>query len=116
MNLFLSATKRAIARHGVDCTYTAFTAGAYDPETGASGQASSAVLIKAYPKQEVANNYHYPNLIGKEIVRFYILAESITPKISDYITWNSVRYVIDNFQSHQASGEIILYRIIAVKG
>jgi hypothetical protein len=116
VNLFLSATSRAIARHGVDCTYTSFVQGAYDPETGSATKTETNTQIKAYPKQEISNQYHYPNLIGKEIVRFYLLAGTIVPKINDYITLNSVRYTIDNFQSHQASGEIILYRIVAVKG
>lgn len=116
MNLFLSATSRAIARHGVDCLYTTFVQGEYDPETGTSSKSQIDTPIKAYPKQEVANQFHMPNLIGKEIVRFYILAGTVVPKINDSITLNSVKYIIDNFQSHQASGEIILYRIVCVKG
>ena len=115
MNLFLSATKRAIARHGVACTYTSLTQGAYDPETGASQQTQVDTAIKAYPKQEVASQWHYPNLIGKEVVRFYILAGIVIPKINDYIVLNGVKYTVNNFQSHQASGEIILYRVICVK-
>lgn len=115
MNLFLAATKRAIARHGVDCTYTSLVQGAYDPETGTSPQTKTDTVLKAYPKQEIANQYHYPNLIGKEVMRFYILVGTVTPKINDYITFKGIKYVVDNFQSHQASGEIILYRILCVK-
>jgi hypothetical protein len=48
---------------------------------------------------------------------FYIYAEDISfvPVANDVITWQSQKYTIDSVQSHEAFGEIILYRLIAVK-
>jgi hypothetical protein len=117
MNYFQTATHRAISTHGIDCTYTRNTTETYDPSTGSVTNTSLSVNVKAYKKHIRATQYNYPNLVGRDSAMFYIYAEDISfvPVANDIITWQSQKYTIDSVQSHEAFGEIILYRLVAVK-
>lgn len=115
-NAFLKITKDAINRHGQACVYTKVSSGAYDVATGGSTATVTTYNIKAYKKHVRANQFNFPNLIGRETAMFYIASDSLTfePKPKDKISDGSKTFVIDSVQSHVALGQVILYRVMAV--
>ncbi len=117
MDAFLRASVDAINRNGVNTTYTANTRVVNEIEGTVTNTAVTHV-VKMYPKQIQANQYNYPTLVGKEVIKFYLAnnALSFTVKVSDSITYGGVVYRIQSFQEHVAHGQVCLYRIIAVKG
>ena len=117
MNQFLIATKQAMQPHLQPATYTQVTTGTYDVETGAVTNTESTYSVHVYKKHISANQYNYPNLVGKDVARFYLINESLTftPSVNDNITFGTDTYVVDSLQSHSAQGALLLYRIIAVK-
>jgi hypothetical protein len=74
-------------------------------------------IIKSYPKHIRASNYYLPNLIGKDIIMFFIRAKDLNISISnkDSILYNSKKYLIDSYSSHIANNEVIMYKVLAVK-
>ena len=118
MNQFLIATKSFIDTNGISCTYTAVQEGTYNVETGSTTNTETAYTVKMYKKHLKANQYNYPNLVGKDTAMFYLVNDSLafTPAVRDKITFSGVTYNIDSIQEHSALGAVILYRIVAVKG
>jgi hypothetical protein len=117
MNQFLQAAKQAINLHGQSCTYIQVTTADYDVETGSSTTTETSVVIKAYKKHIRANQFSYPNLIGKDAILVYVIADSITslPTANDKVTFGTETYQVDQWQEHIALGQVVLYRISAVK-
>lgn len=118
MNKFLQAAISAINRHGADCTYKTIQTSSYNPATGSSTTSSTDYVVKTYQKQIIANQYNYPNLVGKESAMFYIANNSLgfTPKPNDKIVQAGKTFTVVSVQEHRAESVIVLYRIIAVKG
>lgn len=118
MNLFLSATKRALDRNGSDATFISVTEGAYNVETGSATNTEKSYTVKMYKKPIKANQYNYPNLIGKDAGMFYLANYNLkfTPGLRDKIVFAGSTYSVESIQEHYAGAELILYRIIAVKG
>lgn len=117
MNQFLAMAVRALSRQGVDITYTHVTTGTYDVNQGSSTPSGSSTTVKSYPKHVVANQYNYPNLIGKSLREFYIVGTALStpPKPTDKITFNSEVYTVIKYTEHIAGGQVALYKILAVK-
>jgi hypothetical protein len=115
-NQFAKATASAIDRHGSFVVYTEVPEAVYDVNTSSVVNTSQVHNLKAYMKHIKATEFLYPNLIGKDVGMFYILAAGLTftPEVNDMITLNSKTYKVDSVQSHSALQEIILYRILAV--
>lgn len=115
MNQFNKAVKNAILRHGTMGTYSVQLEGVYDLESGTTTNTATNYSLKMYMKQYIANQYNFPNLIGKETGMFYIAAEglSFVPSTNDYITFNAKTYRVQSVMKHSAEGSMILYRIIA---
>lgn len=118
MHTIVKTIQELLIKHGVGVTYVRASSGSYDPSTGLVSDSETSKTIKAYPKHERANSYRYPNLIGKEIVMFYIYAKDIgkDPSQKDHITYNSKDYRVDSWQSHIIASDIVLYRILACRG
>jgi CYTH domain-containing protein len=118
MNPYLLEAKRAIATHGISLTYKSVANGTYSTATKTTTKTTTNYTVKMYPKQIKANQYNYPTLVGKEVVMFYLVNDSLgfTVKVADSITYNGSDYKIDSFQTHVAQGQLVLYRIVAVKG
>jgi hypothetical protein len=118
MNQFLQATKQMINLHGQTISYVKIINGTYDPNTGSVSNTSNSTSIKAYAKDLKANQFNYPNLVGKHALLIYIPGDSLVdvPSVNDKVTIGSNSYTIDSVQSHSAFGEVCLYRLIAVKG
>lgn len=116
-NQFLQVVKRAILRHGQNCTYVRVTRSAFDPETNKVTETLSNTSIRMYRRHMNTSQFNFPHLIGKETIMFYAAADSfsVKPAIKDRITVGSINYVIDSIQETVAHGETVLYRMVAVK-
>jgi hypothetical protein len=117
MNAFLTATVRFINYHGNDAAFVKVTEGAYDVETGSASNTETSTNIKTYKKHLLANQYRFPNLVGKDIAEFYVLANALSskPEPKDKIVIGSDTYTIDSVVEHRALKEVILYCVIGVK-
>ena len=115
---FLTATQGAIYRHGIDLVYKKITTGTYNVETGEPTITSATYTCRMYPKHISANQYSYPDLIGKDAVMFYLANANLgfTIKVNDEITYKSKQYKVQSYQEHMADGAVVLYKIVAVVG
>lgn len=118
MNPFLVAAKNAMVRNGTTCSYIAVAEGTYNVETGSVTNTETTYTVKMYKRHIKINQYNYPNLLGKDAAMFYLVNDSLafTPGINDKITFGSDTYTVDSIQQHYARGQLVLYRIVAVKG
>lgn len=116
MNKFLVSTKNQIKQNGLVCSYKSITTGTYDVNTSSVTNTETTYSVTLYPKHITANAYKYPNLVGKDIVMFYLANHSLgfTPKDNDVIIYNSKSYKVVSLQSHFALGEVVLYRLTSV--
>lgn len=116
MNRFLMSAIKMIARHGIDMQYKSITKGAYNPETGTPAVTATIYTLRMYPKQEQATQYNFPDLVGKEVITFYLAHfTGFTPKVQDEITYKTKVYRVQALDEHFASGELCLYRLTAVR-
>lgn len=115
---FLASTKSQIDRHGKLLTYSVVAEGSYNIETGTVTNSQVNYSIKMYKRHIKANQYNYPNLIGQDAAIFYIANHKLEfiPAIRDRITDATGTYTIDSITQHEASGQVILYKVLAVKG
>lgn len=116
MNQFVYNTRINIQRHGILSTYKVIQTGTYNPNTGIVSNTETDYSFKIYKKQLIADQFTYPNLIGKESGIFYIDASliSFVPKAQDLIVFNSQTYKVNSVQSFAALGQIVLYKVIGV--
>lgn len=117
MNPFMQAAKAAILRNGILADYKSVSAGVYDIATKSTTNTSTVVQLRMYKKHIRATQYNYPDLIGKDAAEFYIVNDSLSfvPKPQDRITYSGNEYTVSSYRGHIARGEIVLYKIIAVK-
>lgn len=117
MNQFSKASINAIARNGTTVTYKSVSNGTYDPSTGSVSSNELSKTLKTYPKHIKFTTFNHPELIGKEGILFYFAATStFVPKLSDVVVYNSGNYTVQSIQSHFAAGEVVLYRVLTIKG
>ena len=112
---FLVAAQRAINKHGITSTYKVRSQPAYNVETGTASQTETSVTLKLFPKAVKVNQFNYPNLIGKTVIKFLALGDAITPSTDDVIIFDSEVYSIDSFTEHYADSQVILWQILCVK-
>lgn len=117
MDRFLSATISAINRHGSACTYISTSAPVYSIETKKAESTDTEYSVTMYKKHIKANQYNYPNLIGKDAALFYLANNALgfNLKINDKIVHNGSEYTVDSIFEHVAKGSVALFRILAVK-
>jgi len=117
-NPFLIASKKALARHGIPAVYISVAEGTYNVETASASNTETSYALQMYKKHLKVTQYNYPNLIGKDAALFYLVndALSFVPAIKDKINYAGTTYTVDSFSEHYAKGDLILYKIIAVKG
>ena len=117
-NEFLASTKRSIDRHGQNMLYLTVTEGQYDIETGSVTNTESEYSVKMYKKHIRANQYNYPNLIGQDVALFYLANYNLkfTPAVRDKIIVDSVTYTIDSITEHRTNNQIVLYKLLAIRG
>lgn len=114
---FISAAKSLIYSHGVNIDVKSVTTGAYNIETGTVVNTESSTTVKAFPKMVATNTYNYPNLIGKTVEQFLVVAADLAtvPKAQDLIVRDSKTFTIEQVQEHTAGGSTIIYKLLAVK-
>jgi hypothetical protein len=117
-NDFLKASKRAISMHGKSAVYKAVSASVYNIELGTNVDTSVNYNLMVYRKQIRATQYNYPNLIGKESAVFYIANDNLSfvPKLKDKISYEGSDYIVDSMSEHIALGQVVMYKVIGVKG
>lgn len=113
--MFERTVNTMLTRHGIPSVYRQVITGTYDVETGSVTNTSVDFNVKIYMKHLKANQYAYPNLVGKDAAMFYLSGSAgINPLSQDLILINSKTYKVDSVQAHSAEGSILLYRIIGV--
>jgi hypothetical protein len=112
-----SQIHQLIAKHGIVSTYKVVTEGLYDPNTSTVVNSETNYAVTLYRKHIRANQFNFPNLIGKDISLFYLspIGLSFVPTAGDYIVYDSQTYKVDSVQKHAALGQVELYRIIGSK-
>ena len=118
MSDYLRIAKNAINRHGVIVTFKRVSVPTYNNFTSQATSTEVPFVIKAYPKQVVANQYNMPSMLGREVVEFYIYApdvSSIAPKINDKVNYKSTDYTAFAVREHMALGAVVLYKVMCVK-
>lgn len=117
MNRFVISTNRMIDTYGADVIYKHQETGQYDYDTGVVSVVENSIVTKAYKRQIEANQFNFPNLIGKEVAEFYAKASVFTnkPSVNDKITSDDETYTVQRVSEHGAMGQVILYRLLCVK-
>ena len=118
MNPFIISAKELIYRNGINITYNSINISDYDVETGSVQETTSSTSLKGFPKALKANQYHHPNLVGKTASEWLIVALDLSsiPKPNDTILKGVEVLKVDSYSEHYADGEVVIYKIIAVKG
>lgn len=118
MSPFLQAAKELIYPNGIDVTFTTVIEGVYDPNSGTVTNAETSKVLKAFPKNIRATAYNYPNLIGREIIEFLVVATDVTskPKPQDKIIKGSDVFLVDRVRENYADGQVVIYQLLGVKG
>lgn len=118
MNRFLQSTLRVLSLHGKSATYTAVAEGSYNVETGSASNTETNYTVVMYKRHINANEYNYPDLIGKTSAIFYLAnnALAFTPATRDKITFSGETFVITSITEHAAAGQVVLYKLVGVKG
>jgi hypothetical protein len=111
-------TKATIARHGTNVTYKRVSIPVYNQFTGVATSSETNLTIKVYPRQVVATQFNMPNMIGREVIEFYVYAPDLgvePAKANDKIVFNSINYVVDRVREFRALGAVVLYKVLAVR-
>lgn len=117
MNKFLTNTKKHITRHGVTIDFIKVEEGVYDIETSSVTNTETITQIKAYPVAVQVTQYNFPNLVGKEVIKFLIAGDALVTKPSpmDKIIYKGSSYSVLEQQDYTALGEVCLQHLIACK-
>lgn len=115
MNPFMKAAVNAVKRNGKDLVYTSIEK-VVDKINGTVVETKVDRTLRIYPKSVKVNQYNYPDLIGKDVITFYLANYNLgfAPKVNDVINYNNKKYAIRSYDFHEAHGENCLYRITGV--
>ena len=118
MDRYLAITLRAINQHGKNCTYTVVTEGEYNIETGSASNTETTYTVTMYKKHIKANQYNYPDLINRNAAVFYLANNSLSfiPAVRDKIVVDNETFEIDSIMEHRARGQLVLYKLVAIRG
>ena len=118
MSHFIKAAKDLIYPNGITITYRIGGDSVYDIESGEVQSTSTETTLKAFPKAFRASIYSQPSLIGKNVSEWLVVAPDLpsTPKPLDKILKGTEVHTVETYSEHVAEGQVVLYKIIAVKG
>ena len=114
VNDFILAAQELIYRNGVNIEYSSVT-NSYNPATSKTTNTETTTTIKAFPKKVVVNQFNYPNLIGKTLINFMIVALDVTPKLGDVILHDGSKFSVVDIKVHYAQGDKVFYNVIGSK-
>lgn len=117
-NLFIQSAKRLIYPHGVSLVITSVSEAVYNIETGTATSTETSKTVIAFPKTVKVSSYNYPNLIGKSLTEFLVVATDLTsaPRPLDRLTMGTEVLTVDSVSEHVAGGSVVIYKVLAVKG
>ena len=117
MNRFLNAAKKQVSRHGETATFVSITEGAYNPETLSSSNTETSYSVKVFKNHIKTSQYNYPNLIGKEVIEFYLANADLVfiPNVKDKIVYNTITYTVESIHVQVALGATVMYFVVAVR-
>lgn len=115
---YLQSSKELIYLQGVQVTYTSVSEGVYNPSTGSVSNTEFSKSVKAFPKKVKTSAYNYPNLVGKVVTEFLILATDLDtpPGLQDRVTLGTAEYSVSDVSEHYGEGVLVLYKVLGVKG
>lgn len=115
---FIKEAKRLVYSNGIQVTFSSIQTGSYNVETGSVTSTQVDTTLIAFPKQVKVSQYNYPDLIGKTVLEFLIVAPDLAqePKPLDKLTMASVVYTVDRVSEHYGSSQKVLYKVLATKG
>lgn len=116
--MFAQAIDRAINTHGQSLVYKSVNIGNYSAASGSVTTTETSIILNGYPRQVVANQFNMPNLIGKEIVEFYFQGSdfgAIVPKVNDIVVLNGINYGVTQLRSYRTNGQIVMYKLLAIR-
>ena len=118
MNPFIQAAKELVYPNGLTVTYKSISEPTYDVESGSVTNTTTETVIKAFPKAFKASLYSLPSLIGKNASEWLVVASDLPsgPKPLDKILKGTEVHTVETYSEHVAEGQVVLYKIIAVKG
>jgi hypothetical protein len=118
MSEYLKAARDAINLHGRSLIYKSVGSPSYNIETGTATTGETSYTVKGYRRHVKANQYNYPDLIGQDVVQFYVIPSDIgvKPKPQDVVTDAEGTYKVISYQEHEALGQTVLMKILCVKG
>lgn len=117
-NQFLVSSQRLINLHGQPMAYSVITEAEYDIETGSTSNTETTYNITMYKKHINATQYNHPDLIGKSSAMFYLINSNLgfIPAVNDKILVEGERFTVTSVIEHRARTELVLYRLIGIKG
>lgn len=118
MNQHLIQAKRNVYREGVSITFVTVTEGTYDSDTGSVTNTETETIVIGYPKNVKVNSYNYPNLIGKEVTEWLVVASDLSTKPNPQykVKRGSTVYSVHSVVEIVAQGEPVLFKVLVVKG
>jgi len=116
-NPFDRSVTKLITRNGIDVTYVTVTEGTYNSDTGTVTNTEVETVIKAYPKNLVANQYNAPSLIGKTLTEWLVIASDLAtkPNPQDKMKVGSEVHTVLSMKDIVARNESVMYIITTVK-
>jgi hypothetical protein len=117
MNWHKRACTRAINKHGKSAIFKQVQEGVFDANTLTTTNTQTSYNIKAYRNHIIANQYNFPNLVGKDTAEFYISNDGIpfTPKVNDIVEFDSVDYTVQSIRESWADTELCLFRVVCTR-
>lgn len=117
MNPFIQAAKDLIYPNGISVTFVSVTEGVYNSDTGSVTNTEVETVITAYPKNVKVNSFNYPNLQGKEVTEYLVVASDLTavPMPQDKVKRGSKVYTVDSVREVIAEGDPVIYKVLCVK-
>jgi len=117
-NPFLISTVKLIALHGQSMQFKSVVEGSYNIETGSTSNTETSYTVTMYKKHIKANQYNYPDLVNKNAAVFYLAnnALAFVPAVRDKIVVDSETFEIDSIVEHRARGQLVLYKLVGIKG
>lgn len=117
-NQFLISSVKLIAMHGQSMQYKSVVEGVYNIETGSASNTETDYTVTMYKKHIKASQYNYPDLINKNAAVFYLANNALTfiPAVRDKIAVDNETFEVDSIIEHRARGNLVLYKLVAIKG
>lgn len=118
INPFITAAKKLIYKNGIQITFVKVQEGDYDADTGSVTNTETQTTVIAYPEEVTANQYNFPNLIGKVVTKFSVVSVDLgyKPLANDKIIIGTDTYSVVTVKDIVARGESVIYLVNAIKG